>query len=524
MEQIKLNAEVWKKVFTSPLFHQTTTLFKQIFKRNLDLADFDAMGITIEEWNLIRGTSEPIPFPFCDLITETKKGDRRCLESAKQAIARISNTLKTDICTCYAGLTEVCSPIVIQGKYCGCASTFGGLLLHQPNEAEWQEIAERVKSTGVDLEKLKKAYFDITPISKELLEIMLKLLNVFIEEVVKTAIEIEEHTKRINELEKALYEKYQFANIIGRSKPMCEVYKLLDKVITTDYPVVIQGETGTGKELVARAIHYNSPRKDKPFITQNCAALSETLLESELFGHIKGSFTGAISDKRGLFEQANLGTFFLDEIGDMSLGMQAKLLRVIENGEIRRVGDDKIIKVDVRIISATNKDLKVLIEQDGFREDLYYRIQGFNIHLPPLRERKEDIPLLINHFSNIIQHDKGRKLEIDNEALRLLMDYNWPGNVRELDNEIRRLCVLTGKGELITAEVVSPHLRQIIKEDIPKETEKDKSLKEQLEELERRCIIEALQKSGHKKILCAKILGINRNDLTRKMKRLRIQE
>ncbi|MFH1230207.1 MAG: sigma 54-interacting transcriptional regulator, partial [Planctomycetota bacterium] len=363
MEQIKLNAEVWEKVFASSLYQQTKTLFKQIFKRNMGFGDFDAMGITSKEWERIRGPHEPIPFPFCELICETKEGKRRYDELEKQCITRISTTLKTDICTCYAGLTEVCIPIIVHNKYCGFISSRGGLLLHKPNETEWQQIAERVKDTGVDLEQLKKAYFDITPISKELFEVMLKLTNVVVEEIVKTAIETGEHTKRISELEKALYEKYQFANIIGRSKPMCEVYKLLDKAITADYPVVIQGETGTGKELVARAIHYNSPRKDKPFITQNCASLSETLLESELFGHIKGAFTGAISDKRGLFEQSNHGTFFLDEIGDMSLGMQSKLLRVIEDGEIRRVGDDKIIKVDVRIISATNKDLKVLIQQ-----------------------------------------------------------------------------------------------------------------------------------------------------------------
>ncbi|MFH1231000.1 MAG: sigma 54-interacting transcriptional regulator, partial [Planctomycetota bacterium] len=391
---------------------------------------------------------------------KTEEGKRRCVELGKQVSNRLSTTLKTDICTCYAGLIEVVIPIIVHGKYCGCIGLSGGLLLHKPNETEWQEIAERVKDTGVDLEQLKKAYFDITPISNELFEVMLKLTNVIVEEVVKTVIETEEHTKRISELEKALYEKYQFANIIGRSKPMREVYKLLDKAITVNYPVVIQGETGTGKELVARAIHYNSPRKDKPFITQNCASLSETLLESELFGHIKGAFTGAISDKQGLFEQSNHGTFFLDEIGDMSLGMQSKLLRVIEDGEIRRVGDDKIIKVDVRIISATNKDLKVLIQQDKFREDLYYRLQGFNIHLPPLRERKEDIPLLINHFSRTIQQDKGKKLEIDNEALRLLMDYDWPGNVRELNSEIQRVVTLAEK--IITPDLLSQEIKNPI--------------------------------------------------------------
>ncbi|MFH1230477.1 MAG: sigma 54-interacting transcriptional regulator, partial [Planctomycetota bacterium] len=404
-EQTHLGWEVWKKVLASPLFQQTIILFKQIFKRSIGIDDFDAMGITRKEWEHIRGPREHIPFPFCELIYKTKEGKRRCDELAKQASTRLSTTLKTDIFICYTGLSEVAIPIIVHNKYCGCVATYGGLLLHQPNETEWQEITERVKDTGIDLEQLKKAYFDITPISKELLEVMLKLTNVVVEEIVKTAIETEEHTKRISELEKALYEKYQFANIIGRSKPMREVYKLLDKAITADYPVMIQGETGTGKELVAKALHFNGARKAKPFVSENCAALASGLLESELFGHIKGAFTGAISDKKGLFELADGGTLFLDEVSIMDEEMQKKLLRVLQECEIRPVGGKGPIKVNVRIIAATNQDLKQLVQKGSFRDDLYYRLNVITINLPPLREKQEDIPLLVNHFLEKIAGD-----------------------------------------------------------------------------------------------------------------------
>ncbi|MFH1231759.1 MAG: sigma 54-interacting transcriptional regulator [Planctomycetota bacterium] len=523
MEQIKLNAEVWEKVFASPLFQQTRTLFKQIFKRSMLVGDFDAMGITREEWERIRKPYKHIPFPFCELIYKTEKGKRRCAESGKQTFARISTTLKTDICTCYTGLTEVSIPIIVHNKYCGCISTYCGLLLHQPNETEWQEIAERVEDTGVDLEQLKKAYFNISPISKELLEIMLKLLNVNVEKIVKTAIETEEHTKRIAELEKALYEKYQFANIIGRSKAMREVYKLLDKAITADYPVVIQGETGTGKELVAKALHFNGLRKAKPFVSENCAALASGVLESELFGHIKGAFTGAISDKKGLFELADGGTLFLDEVSIMDQEMQKKLLRVLQECEIRPVGGKNPIKVNVRIISATNQDLKQLVQKGSFRDDLYYRLNVITINLPPLRERQEDVPLLVNYFLEKIAGDTNtRKKSINAEALRLLVDYNWPGNVRELENEIKRCCALTGESELITVQMVSPHLTQPLKGPLiqPVQTFADKSLKEIIDETEWEVIRQALQKTNYNKSICAKNLGLSRLGLMKKMKRL----
>jgi transcriptional regulator with PAS, ATPase and Fis domain len=544
MEQVKLNVEVWKNVFASSLFRQTSILFQQIFKRNILFCDLEAMGITREEWLGLRRPPEFIPFPFCELIFKTEEGKRRCLEETKQVLDRIPSTFKTEIWTCYTGLTEVVIPIIIHNKYYGSVSTRTGILLNEPNETEWQHIAERVKDTGVDLELLKKEYLEITPISKELFEVMLKFLNVLVEEIVKTAIETEEHKKRVAELEKALYAKYQFTNIVGQSKAMRKVYDLLDKAISSNYPVVIYGETGTGKELVARALHFNDQRKDKPFVSENCAAFASGVLESELFGHIKGAFTGADKDKKGVFELADGGTLFLDEVSMMDQEMQKKLLRVLQEYEIRPVGGKETIKVDVRIIAATNQDLKKLVEKGKFREDLYYRLNVININLPPLRERQEDIPLLVNHFlDKIAQDTKTKKKTLSEEAMRIFLDYHWPGNVRELENEIKRICTLTsvpeadplrrgrpasggGEAELIDAQMVSPHLIQLLKEPLIQPVGKsfsNKSFQEVMDETEREFIRQAFQKANNNKSICAKNLGLSRVGLMKKMKRLGLE-
>jgi two-component system, NtrC family, response regulator HupR/HoxA len=523
MESAKLNSEVWEKFFASPIYKHTMTLFEKLFHRSIGPDDLHAMGITRGDWTRFKGASKIIYFPFCKLLWSTKEGNQRCNEMGKQTFYKISSKPKIEISNCYTGLTEVAIPIIIDNTYCGCMSTYGGLLLHEPNETEWQRISEQVKDTGVNLSILKKAYFDITPISKEVLEIMLKLISVTVEEIVRTAIETKEYKKQITELEQALHEKYLFANIVGQSKPMRKIYRLLDKAIETDYPVVIQGETGTGKELIAKALHFNSPRKNQSFIYENCAAFAPGVLESELFGHIEGAFTGANKSKKGLFELADNGTLFLDEISIMDSEMQKKILRVLQEYEIRPVGGKNTVKINVKLIVATNKNLKKLVEKGLFREDLYYRLNVITINLPSLRERREDIPLLVNYFlQKIASETNSKKKILSEEAMMLFLDYDWPGNIRELQNEIKRLYTLTGETELITAQMISTHIYNSIKKNSSQESEKNKSLKEQIEELERKCIIETLQKSGYKKILCANMLGIQPRDLGRKIKRLAI--
>ncbi len=287
------------------------------------------------------------------------------------------------------------------------------------------------------------------------------------ESTMQRGVEVEEFAKRLTQkveaqaseltnLEKSLSElklKYDYGNIVGKSRPMREIFQLLDKITESNVPVLIQGETGTGKELIARALHYNGPRKTKAFVTVNCSAITETLLESELFGHVKGAFTGADQDKKGLFEQADGGTIFLDEIQDMSRGMQRELLRVIQESEIRRVGGKEIIKVDTRVISAVNRDLKELLAKGEFRQDLYFRLNVVAIELPPLRRRKEDIPLLVQHYLRDLGKREGRHVKIEKAALRKLLRHDWPGNVRELENCLEKT-VLMLEGSTITEDEI----------------------------------------------------------------------
>jgi transcriptional regulator with GAF, ATPase, and Fis domain len=315
--------------------------------------------------------------------------------------------------------------------------------------------------------------------------------------------------------------KHDFSSIIGNSRAMKDVFRLLDRVIDTDEPVFVHGESGTGKELAARAIHFNSPRaKSGKFVSENCSAIPDTLLESELFGHEKGAFTGATTSKPGLFELAHKGTLFLDEIGDMSLDMQKKLLRAIQEGEIRRVGGKDVIQVDVRMVSASNKDLAELIKTGHFREDLFYRLNVVKITLPPLRDRKEDIPLLVEHFLEKLSRDVGQpRRNVDEPAFWYLQNYSWPGNVRELDNEIRRAVAMSDglimvdnlKDEIKSQDLFKPALR------IPAGGQLKDIVREATEEVERKVIARALEECGWKKTDVAAKLGISRPTLDSKI-------
>jgi two-component system NtrC family response regulator len=305
---------------------------------------------------------------------------------------------------------------------------------------------------------------------------------------------------------------FQVPNIVGKSEKMREVYRLINKVAATDATVLLRGESGTGKELVSEAIHHKGPRSASKFITVNCAAVPENLLESELFGYEKGAFTGATQRKIGLFELAHKGTIFLDEIGDVSLSIQAKLLRVLQNKEIIRVGGSEKINVDARIIAATNRNLEEMIDQASFRSDLFYRINIFPLHLPPLREHKEDIPELMQHFLNKL----GPK-EITSAAKKTLMEYNWPGNVRELINILERATIVAETSidvKHLPLEIQTPDIEKgFIK--IPEEGIK-------LDQVEREFILSALQKAAGNKTQAAQYLGISRRRLYSMMERFGI--
>jgi DNA-binding NtrC family response regulator len=316
-------------------------------------------------------------------------------------------------------------------------------------------------------------------------------------------------------LRRAVEKEYSFNQILGKSKPMQAVFELIRRITPSPSSVLITGESGTGKELVARAIHYNSPRAQGPFIPVNCAAIPENLLESEMFGHMKGSFTDAKADRRGLFEEAQGGTLFLDEISELPLSLQAKLLRVLQEREIRRVGGSRSIPVDVRVIAATNLDLAGEVKAKRFREDLYYRLNVIEVHMPALRERTEDIPLLALHFvKKYAEPMKKPVTELTEGALALLMDYSWPGNVRELENVIERGVTLT-RGEKIGSE----DLPQAVRGDsgdrhmIEEGAEKTRTLAE----VERAYILRVMEKTAGNKYQAAQILGIDRKTLYRKL-------
>jgi DNA-binding NtrC family response regulator len=337
--------------------------------------------------------------------------------------------------------------------------------------------------------------------------------------IVKRALENSLLKRQNRELLSQLRKKYSFENIIGKSAVMKKVFETIELVAPSRANVLVTGESGTGKEMIADAIHHNSPRRDKPYVKVHCAALPETLLESELFGHEKGAFTGAIARKRGRFELANLGTIFLDEIGEISLQTQVKLLRVIQEREFERVGGEERIKVDVRIVSASNKNLKEEIDKGNFREDLFYRLNVVSIHVPPLRDRPDDIPLMVHKFIEEFSKDNNKEIEgITNGALQALMSYKWPGNVRELRNVIESIVVLT-KSKVITEGDLPSYVLS-----------KDEKLSLKLPagmslaDVEKHLILFTLENTGGNKTKASEILKIGRKTLHRKLAEYGIAE
>jgi len=308
--------------------------------------------------------------------------------------------------------------------------------------------------------------------------------------------------------------------LIGESPKIREVFSLIDRVAKTDSTVLITGESGTGKELVAKALHFKSPRAKGPFVAINCGAIPHELLESELFGYVKGAFTGALRDKKGRLEVANGGTVFLDEISEMSPALQVKLLRVLQEREFEPIGSTRSIKVDIRVVAATNKNLEELVKKGRFRHDLYWRLNVVPIHLPPLRERKEDIPLLISHFLEIYNDRyKGKVSGFSESAMELLLNYDWPGNIRELENLVQRLVVLKGEGIILPEDLPEKirgngHLHSSLRLD-----EERLNLNEAVTNLERYLITEALRRANGVKSKAAKLLGIKRTTLLHKMKK-----
>ncbi|MDD5671646.1 MAG: nif-specific transcriptional activator NifA [Candidatus Omnitrophica bacterium] len=424
-----------------------------------------------------------------------------------------------------------------------------------PNVGKEPLFLDRTKSRG-DLKRNTIAYLCV-PINLEqktigalsvdrlfgghvALEEDLRLLTI-ISSIVAQAVRIHQMVQKEREklekentfLKRELKSKFRPANIIGQSKRMTDVYASIELVSQSQATVLLRGESGTGKELVANAIHYNSSRSDKPFVKVSCAALPESLLESELFGYEKGAFTGAVTSKLGRFEMANSGTLFLDEIGDISPSTQIKLLRVLQEKEFEKVGGTETLRVNIRLITATNQDLEELVRTGKFREDLYYRLNVIPIFLPPLRERREDIPILFNHFLKLANQENGKDVKyIADEAMEYLMNYSWPGNIRELENAVTRSVIMC-KGDTITLEVLpipgnkTHPVLQGFKPPEPLSTLEDKgavpaqspeNLPEAVERVEQRMIRDALVKTKGNQRQAAKLLGVTERILGYKIK------
>ena len=344
--------------------------------------------------------------------------------------------------------------------------------------------------------------------------------------VVQRALEHQRLQQENLQLKKQLFKRFGFANIIGTSEPIVQLFELVRKVADTDSTVLLLGESGTGKELIARALHYNSQRHQGNLVAVNCAAIPEELLESELFGHERGAFTHAVRTRIGRFEQASGGTIFLDEIADMSPGLQVKLLRVLQDRSFERIGGVKSIKVDIRVIAATNQELETLVKQGNFREDLYYRLNVIPIRIPPLRERVSDIPLLVAHFLQEFSKKKKKAAKrLSPQAMDLLIRYPWPGNVRELENLMERLVILT-EGDVVEVEDLPQRFREaasigpgVESIDFPAD---GLNLPQALQEFERRLILKALERSNWVKSRAAQLLNLNRTTLIEKMKKQQI--
>jgi DNA-binding NtrC family response regulator len=368
--------------------------------------------------------------------------------------------------------------------------------------------ATRMVKTAVEAMKLGATDYLSKPFEIEELKL-----------IIEKAITAKDLEQEVKYLRSEITRRYSFKSIIGKSREMQEVYAKIEQIADTRTTVLITGESGTGKELVARALHYNSTRKERPFIAINCAALPETLIESELFGHERGAFTDAQVRKVGQFELADNGTLFLDEVADLSLATQAKLLRVLQEKEFTRVGGTRTIRVDVRLIAATNKNLDQALKQGSLREDLYYRINVVPIHLPPLRERKEDLPLLVNHFLAKKAEEEGHSSkQMSPEAMTLMMNYDWPGNVRELQNIIEQMMTLC-PNSMILSEDLPDHFRKQLKSMTLKEQALSGkiSFERAVAEFERDIILEALKKTRYVQTHAADLLGISRRILKYKM-------
>ena len=468
--------------------------------RNIDQGSLEAGAG--EGASFSRSIAERAAREAAPIVTLDAAGDERFVSALSVSDLKLRSVLAV--------------PLSVKGRVVGCVYADHRLRAGAFGDADVSLVCDLAEQAAIAIENARLLEENQRQ-RREVAELNRELER----KVADQALELGELHKEVRTSRAALTVRYDYGNLVGRTPRMLELFRLLDRVTDTALPVVIYGESGTGKELVARAIHHNGPRRGAPFVSESCAAIPETLLEAALFGHVRGAFTGADAERRGLFEVASTGTLFLDEVGEMSPGMQVKLLRVLQTGEFRRVGGERTLKVDVRVLVASNRDLGRLVEEGAFREDLFYRLNVVRVALPPLRERREDVPLLVEHFLRkhaTEGHVPPRR--IARAALQKLVGYRWPGNVRELENEVLRAASLGG--EVITVEDLSPQVASG-EAEASFDSPDDLSLKKRVERLERTLLREAISRAAGNQSQAARLLGLSRFGLQKKLRRYRIE-
>ncbi len=458
---------------------------------------------------------------FFKVQMELKNGYELITSDIEKVSERFHNE-KEEVIVCptiFPHVQMIASKIEVDSEYLGTVMAYP-FIFDSITESEKEELVSFLVNQGGNEDDARSAVSHMKMLNEQDVDYLKELIDLVGDEVETFHSEISKREERIHALSSELGEKFRYHNMIGKSKMMQKVYNLIERVAPSDSSVLIQGQNGTGKELVARAIHFHSSRKDYPFHAINASAIPDNLIESELFGHIKGSFTGAHRDKPGIFETANGGTLFLDEIGDTPLTMQVKLLRVLQEGTYLPVGADAPRKTDVRILAATNKDLKDMMAKGEFREDLYYRINVININLPSLKDRVEDISLLMEHFLKKKCDENGLPMkQFSKKCMEKMLDYAWPGNVRQLENEVSRLVALSGTDKMLNPDLLSPEILNF--GEAPRSATRGVNtsgkLKDALKELEIIMIREGLKRCNFNKSKLAKELGISRASLIMKV-------
>lgn len=453
---------------------------------------------------------------LCQGIPELKT---LCLQSRDIALQEALQKKQSIQYSCPGELTSLAIPMELEGHFLGYLITSGVLISPLNPEAVVSEQSPLYRHFP-DSITLQKPYENIPRMSQEQLLLFQGLLGAMVEEILSFQREWRDRQAEADPSKKGLSQRYDFSAIIGESPAIQQVCEVLEKVIDTDATILLQGESGTGKELIARVIHYNSARKGRPFVAENCSALSADLLEAELFGHEKGAFTGAAHARAGLFEMATGGTLLLDEISDISPDFQVKLLRVLEEKVIRRVGGTQFREIDVRIIVTSNQELRQLVEQKRFRADLYHRLNEITITLSPLRERRQDIPLLIQYFLKQYCQEKQIPIKtMGDEVFEILLSYSWPGNVRELKKVIHRIILLSGTRRYISKDLLPPHIIEVTRTGLPAKIQAGKSIREMVEDLERSVIYEGLKRTKGNRSQLAREFGLSRKGLLFKINR-----